>query len=131
MPTICSAPLGQSVSLHAGHHLTSSWCGYHFIFNASRVTSFSSTDSASGLFRLAFSASGPLNRFASETSIHAAKPVAPEVVTRLGEAVLAAQLLHRHAGIHLPQKANDLLLGTVSSPAQPPSLGLDSKSTCY
>src|SRR5690606_12417597 len=36
---------------------------------------------------------------------------APEVKARLGEPVLAAQLIHRHAGLRLPEEPDDLLFG--------------------
>ena len=42
--------------------------------------------------------------------VHPAELAAPEVVARLREAVLAAQLLHRHALIRLPQEPDDLFL---------------------
>src|ERR1700728_2293640 len=42
--------------------------------------------------------------------VHPAEFAAPQVVARLREAVLAAQLLHRHAFIRFPQEPDDLFL---------------------
>src|SRR5918994_7690101 len=39
---------------------------------------------------------------------HAAKLASPRVVARLGEPVLAAEVLHRQPGIGLPQETHDL-----------------------
>jgi hypothetical protein len=41
--------------------------------------------------------------------VHAAVLAAPQVDARLGEATLAAQLLHRHAQIGFLQEPDDLL----------------------
>src|SRR3546814_5652841 len=46
--------------------------------------------------------------------------------------MLAAQLLHRHAGFRLTQEADDLLFGKPLLHVQSPSDGgLDSKPRCY
>src|ERR1700733_8780598 len=50
-------PLRQTLRLHPPHQLATRRCGHHFFLSASRVTSFSSIDSASNFFRRAFSAS--------------------------------------------------------------------------
>ena len=51
---------------HLPHQLASRWCGHHFFRRASRVTSFSSSDSASSFFSLVFSVSNSRRRLASE-----------------------------------------------------------------
>src|SRR3546814_6092108 len=63
---------------------------------------------------------------------HPAELAAPQVVRGLAEAMLAAQLLHRHAGFRLTQEADDLLFGKPLLHVQSPSDGgLDSKPRCY
>jgi hypothetical protein len=64
--------------------------------------------------------------------VHTAKLAAPQVVRSLAEAVLAAQLLDRHARIRISQKADDLVFGKPLLHVQSPSVGgLDSKSLRY
>src|SRR5690606_20920646 len=63
---------------------------------------------------------------------HAAELAAPQVVRRLAEAVLAAQLLDRHPGLGLTQEADDLLFGKALLHVQSPCSGeLDSRSPRY
>src|SRR5690606_29767378 len=63
---------------------------------------------------------------------HAAELAPPQVVRRLAEAVLAAQLLDRQSGLGLAQEADDLLFGKALLHVQSPRFGeLDSRSPCY
>src|SRR5258706_6530623 len=59
--------LREALRLHPPHQLTTHWGGHHFFRSASRVTSFSSIDSANSFFSRAFSASSAFTRFASDT----------------------------------------------------------------
>ena len=61
------APLADPTCDHLPHHLASSRCGHHFFRSTSRVTSFSSRESASNFLRRRFSISSSFSRFASET----------------------------------------------------------------
>jgi len=59
--------LTQAAFDHAPHQHAARRCGHHFRRRASRVTSFSSSDSASNFFNRVFSVSSSFRRFASET----------------------------------------------------------------
>jgi hypothetical protein len=69
MRTTCRPRRSEIPRVCTPHQLPTRWRGYHFFRSASRVTSFSSMDSASRFLRRAFSASSAFRRFASETSI--------------------------------------------------------------
>src|SRR5690606_13033760 len=63
---------------------------------------------------------------------HAAELAPSQVVRRLTEAVLAAQLLDRQSGLGLTQEADDLLFGKAPLHVQSPRFGeLDSRSSRY
>src|SRR5579864_1498942 len=53
--------------------------------------------------------------------IHPAELAAPEVIARLGEAVLAAQLLHRDTSIAFAQEPDDLFFAESLLHVQPPA----------
>ncbi len=59
--------LAPSAIRQVAHQFAACWCLHYFFRSASRVTSFSSIDSASSFFRRAFSASSSYSRFASGT----------------------------------------------------------------
>ena len=59
--------LTQTLCRHVPHQQATSWCGYHFFRNASRVTLFSSSDSARSFFSRLFSTLSSFKRLASET----------------------------------------------------------------
>ena len=54
MPTPQAPPLAEAAFGHAPHQHAARGCGHHFRRSASRVTSFSSSDSASSFFSRVF-----------------------------------------------------------------------------
>src|SRR5690606_5238231 len=61
--------LAQTSRHHQPHQRTACRCGHHFFRSASRVTSFSRSDSANSFFSCVFSVSSSRKRLASATPI--------------------------------------------------------------
>ncbi len=91
------------------HQHPSGWGGHHFFRNASRVTSLSSTDSASSFFSRVFYGDQLLQAFRVRDG-HPAELIPPQVVARLREPVPPTQLLDRQARLGLPKEPDDLRL---------------------
>jgi hypothetical protein len=83
--------------------------GQYFFRSAASSASLSSIVSANSFFNRDFSRSIALRRLASETSMP--PNLLPSIERGITKAVLAAQLLHRHTGLGLFQKIDDLLFG--------------------